>query len=344
MSDDQTVVVAGRRMLTADVCEFELRRADGGLFEPAEPGSHVTVHTPSGEARSYSLTSDVSDRSRRVIAVRRDESGRGGSRSMVDEVHHGDELVISPARNAFELVDAASYLLVAAGIGITPIRAMLIELLRRGVTDVRLVYLSRSRDETPYLEEITELIEPTAAGAERSVTLHHRTLQGAFDWWPLLETPGERHLYVCGPERLQNELRTFQQEFDRYQQVSRRRGGYGGPGGGYNNGGPGGPGGYYEDDRIESDYEPSRYYREGPNYRERVLASDERVYRGTDGRYYCKRNDGTTGLIVGAIGGGVLGNVIDGGHSRGVGTILGAIVGGVAGQSIDRNNQQIRCR
>ncbi|CAN5772583.1 hypothetical protein BH11PSE6_BH11PSE6_01560 [soil metagenome] len=145
-------------------------------------------------------------------------------------------------------------------------------------------------------------------------------------------------------QRLQNELRTFQQEFDRYQQVSRRRGGYGGPGGGYNNGGPGGPGGYYEDDRIERDYEPSRYYREGPNYRERVLSSDERVYRGTDGRYYCKRNDGTTGLIVGAIGGGVLGNVIDGGHSRGVGTILGAIVGGVAGQSIDRNNQQIRCR
>lgn len=144
-------------------------------------------------------------------------------------------------------------------------------------------------------------------------------------------------------QRLQNELRTFQQEFDRYQQVSRSRGGYGGPRGGYNDG-PGGPGGYYADDRLESDYEPSRYYREGPNYRERVLSSDERVYRGTDGRYYCKRNDGTTGLIVGAIGGGVLGNVIDGGHSRGVGTILGAIVGGVAGQSIDRNNQQIRCR
>ena len=211
MSDDETVVVSARRMLTADVCEFELRRADGALFEPAEPGAHITVHTPSGEARSYSLTADVSDRSRRVIAVRRDENGRGGSRSMVDEVHDGDTLVISPARNAFELVEAPSYLLVAAGIGITPIRAMLIELLRRGVTDVRLVYLSRSRDETPYLEEMEEMeeiAELTREGAG-SVTLHHRTIHGALDWWPLLETPGERHLYVCGPEPLQNELRAL---------------------------------------------------------------------------------------------------------------------------------------
>lgn len=140
-------------------------------------------------------------------------------------------------------------------------------------------------------------------------------------------------------QRFQNELRVFQQEFDRYQQASRnyRRGG------GYDRG-PGGPDGYYNDDRDEGGYDPSRYYRGGANYQERVLTSDDRVYRGTDGRYYCKRNDGTTGLIVGAIGGGILGNVIDGGHSRGVGTILGAIVGGVAGKSIDQNNQQVKCR
>jgi len=75
-----------------------------------------------------------------------------------------------------------------------------------------------------------------------------------------------------------------------------------------------------------------------------VLTSDERVYRGNDGRYYCKRNDGTTGLVVGAVAGGVLGNVIDGGHSRSVGTILGAILGGAAGRSIDKNNSEVHCR
>jgi phthalate 4,5-dioxygenase reductase subunit len=204
---DLTVVVTRRRMLTAQVCEFELRRADGGLLDAADPGAHITVHTPSGEARSYSLTADVSDRSRHVIAVRRDEAGRGGSRSMVDEVAEGDSLVISAPRNAFRLVDAPSYLLVAAGIGITPIRAMLIELRRRGVADVQLVYLSRSIDDTPYLAEIAEL---TNAGmGTNALTLHHRSLHGAVDWWPLLETPGERHLYICGPEPLQNELRAL---------------------------------------------------------------------------------------------------------------------------------------
>lgn len=206
MTSDFTVMVARRRMLTADVCEFELRRADGALLEPAEPGAHITVHTPSGEARSYSLTSDVSDRSRYVIAVRRDEAGRGGSRSMVDEVAEGDELVISAPRNAFELVESPAYLLVAAGIGITPIRAMLIELRRRGARDVQLVYLSRSREDTPYLDEIAQLTDAEPAA---SATLHHRALHGALDWWSLLETPGERHLYVCGPEPLQNELRAL---------------------------------------------------------------------------------------------------------------------------------------
>jgi outer membrane lipoprotein SlyB len=75
-----------------------------------------------------------------------------------------------------------------------------------------------------------------------------------------------------------------------------------------------------------------------------VLSSDDRIYRGSDDRYYCKRNDGTTGLIVGGVGGGALGNVIAGGHSRGVGTILGAIAGGVLGKSVDQNNSEVRCR
>jgi hypothetical protein len=96
----------------------------------------------------------------------------------------------------------------------------------------------------------------------------------------------------------------------------------------------------YEDDE---NYEPSRYYRSG-NYQERVLTQEDRVYRGDDGRYYCKRNDGTTGLIVGAAAGGLFGNIIAGRRSSTVGTLLGAIAGGAAGASIDRNQQQVRCR
>lgn len=96
------------------------------------------------------------------------------------------------------------------------------------------------------------------------------------------------------------------------------------------------------EDRNEGDYDPARYYRPGTT--ETVLGPTDRVYAGQNGQYYCRRSDGTTGLIVGAAGGGLLGNIIDGGHSRAVGTILGAVAGGVAGRAIDRNNDQIRCR
>ncbi|MHA6719275.1 glycine zipper 2TM domain-containing protein [Sphingomonas sp. RS6] len=100
------------------------------------------------------------------------------------------------------------------------------------------------------------------------------------------------------------------------------------------------------DIRDEGDYEPSRYYRPGSS--EVVLGPNDRVYRGQDGRYYCKRPDGTTGLIVGAAAGGLFGNVISSRHSSTVGTLLGAIAGGAIGASVDKNNQQnnqdVRCR
>ena len=90
-------------------------------------------------------------------------------------------------------------------------------------------------------------------------------------------------------------------------------------------------------------YDPARDYRAPPpGYQERVLSPDDRVYRGQDGRYYCKRSDGTTGLIVGAAAGGLFGNVIAGGRSKTVGTLLGAIAGGALGSAVDRD--QVRCR
>lgn len=142
-------------------------------------------------------------------------------------------------------------------------------------------------------------------------------------------------------QRFDREYELYQQEVQRYRQS--RRGGWNQQG--YNDprNDPRYNGGRW-DDRDEGGYDPAQYYRAGPRYQERVLTQDERIYRGRDGQYYCKRNDGTTGLIVGAVAGGVLGNAIDGGHSRSVGTILGALVGGVVGQQVDANSQQVRCR
>jgi len=101
--------------------------------------------------------------------------------------------------------------------------------------------------------------------------------------------------------------------------------------------------GSYDDSRFATDYDAARYYREDPRYTERRLSAQDEVYRGSDGRYYCKRSDGTTGLIVGAIGGGVLGNVIDGGHNRAAGTLIGGALGALAGKAIDQNSD-VRCR
>lgn len=87
-----------------------------------------------------------------------------------------------------------------------------------------------------------------------------------------------------------------------------------------------------------SNWDPAQHYHAG-HYRERRLGRNDRVYRGHDGRYYCRRSDGTTGLVIGAVAGGVLGNAIGGDT---LGTLLGAGGGALLGRSIDRSN--IRCR
>ena len=99
---------------------------------------------------------------------------------------------------------------------------------------------------------------------------------------------------------------------------------------------------YNRPDPAAGGYYPETYYREGPNYRERRLRNNDRVYVGRDGRYYCRRNDGTTGLIVGGIAGGALGAAIAPGGSGLLGAIIGGVGGAAAGQAIDKNN--VRCR
>ena len=98
----------------------------------------------------------------------------------------------------------------------------------------------------------------------------------------------------------------------------------------YNRPGPGGT--YYAD----------QYYRDGRNYKERRLGRNDRIYRGRNGQYYCRRPDGTTGLIVGGVAGGLLGNALDNGRSSTLGTILGAGAGALLGREVERGG--VRCR
>ena len=97
-------------------------------------------------------------------------------------------------------------------------------------------------------------------------------------------------------------------------------------------------------DPYATDYDASRDYRDDQRYQERRLGSRDEVYRGSDGRYYCKRSDGTTGLIVGGAGGALLGSVIDGGHNRTAGTLLGGALGALLGKSVEKSGNEVRCR
>lgn len=86
------------------------------------------------------------------------------------------------------------------------------------------------------------------------------------------------------------------------------------------------------------DWDASQAY-DGRRHHDRVLTRDDYVYRGHDGRYYCRRNDGTTGLVVGGIGGALIGNAIGGDT---LGTLLGAAGGAALGHSIQRNRMHCR--
>ena len=100
---------------------------------------------------------------------------------------------------------------------------------------------------------------------------------------------------------------------------------------------------YNRPDPQYNGYYADRYYREDRRrYQERRLSTNDRVYRGQDGRYYCRRDDGTTGLIVGGVAGGALGAIIAPGGSEVLGALLGAAAGAAVGSSVDRDN--VRCR
>lgn len=94
--------------------------------------------------------------------------------------------------------------------------------------------------------------------------------------------------------------------------------------------------------RGQRAYYADQYYRDGRYYQPRRLNRNDRIYRGQDNRYYCRRSDGTTGLIIGGISGAVIGNSIAGGGSRTLGALLGGTARALLGQSIDRGN--VRCR
>ena len=194
------VRVAARRALTDQIDEFTLEPVDGASLPGFSAGAHMTVETPSGAMRRYSLVSDGAEPESYIIAVKREPGSRGGSVSMHDEAVKGTELRIDLPENSFALGEAPEYLLIAGGIGVTPIYAMAKELDAKGKR-FRIVYCTRSVADTAYLDEMTE------AFGDRLV-IHHDDgdPERVYDFWDHFEEPRNGHVYCCGPKPLMEEI------------------------------------------------------------------------------------------------------------------------------------------
>lgn len=191
-------------MIAEAVRRFDLEDPAGRDLAEFGPGSHVRIRVPSGAIRKYSLCSSPAERHRYTIAVKRDAQGRGGSASLVDSARDGDLIEVGPPQNAFALVPAPRYVFVAGGIGITPIRAMILSL-RACVPEPawKLYFLTRSAESTAFRDEF---LSPELRGR---VTLHHDggDPDRAFDLWPVFERPSNAHVYCCGPRALMDSVR-----------------------------------------------------------------------------------------------------------------------------------------
>jgi ferredoxin-NADP reductase len=183
---------------------FELRAPSGQALPEVQAGAHVDVHLKGGLLRSYSLAGDPAERSHWLLGVLREKQGRGGSRAMHEQVRVGDLLAVGQPRNAFALhpdclkpraEGGGHSMLLAGGIGITPLKAMAHTLQRQGAS-FELHYCARTPEHTAFAEALRALVP---AG---QLHLHHdhgEPAQG-LDIAALLRQPQHgTHVYFCGP-------------------------------------------------------------------------------------------------------------------------------------------------
>ncbi|WP_048438964.1 PDR/VanB family oxidoreductase [Caenimonas sp. SL110] len=175
---------------------FDLVDPDGAELPPATAGAHVDVHLPDGLVRSYSLSGDPADRSVWTLGVLRELNGKGGSSAMHNSVRVGELLTVGAPRNAFALVPGAAHtVLLAGGIGITPIKAMAHTLAAQGES-FEVHYCARTARNAAFVAELRALVPPGR--------LHFHFDNGVpgqgLDITALLKQQAAgAHLYYCGP-------------------------------------------------------------------------------------------------------------------------------------------------
>lgn len=193
--------VARKRIEALDICSFELVDPAGGKLPQFVAGAHLDVEVRAGLTRQYSLCNDPAERNRYLIAVLRESASRGGSIVMHEEVQEGQLIRVSEPINHFPLVAGVRRnLLVAGGIGVTPILAMAMHLARAGAA-FEMHYCTRSLERTAFLGRIRR----STFASRVHLHLDDGTPEQRLDVAKVLDASGaETHLYVCGPRGFMN--------------------------------------------------------------------------------------------------------------------------------------------
>lgn len=177
---------------TPSIVSVRLEAPGGSPLPPWVPGAHIDVQLITRHERQYSLCGDPADVTGYRIAVLREAASRGGSHYIHSFLRVGSRVWVRPPRNLFALSEAPAYLLLAAGIGITPILAMARHLAAEGA-DWRMSYLARRKDDIAFSAELEALGD--------RVTTHVSSELGRLDLAGLLAgiEPGTA-VYACGPQ------------------------------------------------------------------------------------------------------------------------------------------------
>ena len=191
------LVILRKHRLTPDIVELQLGRADGQALPGFAAGAHIDLHLPSGKVRQYSLLNPAAAPMTYRIAVLRDPASRGGSQEVHDHLQEGQILAVGEPRNLFPLHQGPEHaLLIAGGIGITPILAMAQGLSAAG-RSFELHYACRSRERAAYVDVLARA--PLAGCCQLWCDDEAQRLDlGQI----LVDSPLDSHLYVCGPSGL----------------------------------------------------------------------------------------------------------------------------------------------
>lgn len=179
-----------------DIASFDLANIDGSPLPAFTAGAHIDVWISNDDCRQYSLCGSPSDTSVYKIGVLREEDGQGGSVWVHENLKIGQTVEISTPRNMFPLSDDAEFhLLLAGGIGVTPLISMIHELEAKDAR-YELHFCTRSADKTPFMAFLSPRIQAGHAhlyhdGGNPAAGLDILTL--------LKEQPADAHLYYCGP-------------------------------------------------------------------------------------------------------------------------------------------------